>query len=463
MAEYWEEKLCLEKFTENLGYQNSSHHKRLYEALQNPNIKRLLVIWPPGHAKTTCATINYPAWRVGLERNRRFILTSHTQDFVNSFIRGIKTVMANPQYVQVFGDLKPKNPEIWSRNQLIVERSTLEKDPTFTALSVNTSIIGRRADEIICDDIIDETTANSEAERDNLYRWFTKELLTRLEPDGRILVIGTRWHFADIYAKLLEGDDYDIVKAPLGYRKLLELAINERNEALWPDKWPLERLLARKKEIGAIAFESQYQAHPIASLEAPFKVEWLHYWYEGTEQIPDKDVGKWERLPARERMRVVQAWDLAISENPEADWTVCVTLGVTVEGKMYVLEYYWKHLDFPATIKQVEAQAAAWKPERIAIESVGYQRVLAQALQPGLLPIVQVQQPKAKEVRILGTLSPFFENGTLLINKGMEELILEYLQFPKSSHEDILDALEIAVSQVARRTTINIVGAKRKW
>jgi predicted phage terminase large subunit-like protein len=130
---------------------------------------------------------------------------------------------------------------------------------------------------------------------------------------------------------------------------------------------------------------------------------------------------------------------------------------------MYVLNYYRQHLDFPATIKQVEAQAAAWKPERIAIESVGYQRVLAQALQPGLLPIVQVQQPKQKEVRILGTLSPYFENGTLLINKNMEELLLEYLQFPKSEHDDILDALEMAVSQVAHRGVITLVGARRSW
>jgi len=444
-----------------LGYQNSKHHEQLYAALENPSIKRLLVIWPPAHAKTTCATINYPAWRVGLERNTRFILTSHTADFVKSFVRGIKSVMSSPEYKSIFGDLKPEAPDLWNRNELIVQRDSFEKDPTFTALSVNSSIIGRRADEIIVDDPIDETTANSETLRDEIYRWFTKELVTRLEPNGRLMVIMTRWHFADIASKLLEEDEYDVVRAPFGYKRLISPAIGPNNEVLWPEKWPLDRLLARKKEIGAIAFESQYQAHPIASLHAPLKVEWLHYWHETDEDLE----AKIHKLPSREKLRIIQAWDLAISEQPEADWTVCVTLGVEKEGAIYLLDYYRAHIDFPAQVKQVEAQALAWKPERIAIETVAYQKALPQQLRHGMFPITEIKPVKDKGIRIQ-SLAPYFENGTIRVSKGHEEFLLEYLQFPKSEHDDILDALQMAVAVAVKQTQLSgaftLVGAKRK-
>jgi predicted phage terminase large subunit-like protein len=100
---------------------------------------------------------------------------------------------------------------------------------------------------------------------------------------------------------------------------------------------------------------------------------------------------------------------------------------------------------FPAQIKQVEAQAAAWKPYRIAIESNAYQRALPQWLRQGLLPVVEVKQSKDKVLR-LTELAPYFENGTLRMNPKQEEFLLEYLQFPKGAHDDILDALHLALS-----------------
>jgi predicted phage terminase large subunit-like protein len=431
-----EARLNLAKFTERLGYVNGKHQKKLYQALQDESVKRLLVIWPPGHGKTTCGTINYPAWRVGNDHNLRFIECSHTQNFVDTFLRGVNSLMADQRYVDVFGQLKPAKPNKWAMNELIVNRTTLEKDSTFTALGVEASIVGRRADEIIVDDPIDETTANSETERDNLYRWYSKELLTRLEPNGRLMVIMTRWHFADIASKLLEDDSYLKLQFP---------AISPTNEALWPEKWPLDALLTRKKDVGPIAFEGQYQGRPIASEFAVLKIEWLHYWYEGAEQIPEKDIVRWHRKPPREQLRVVQAWDLAISQDPEADWTVGLSLGADMEGNTYLLDYYRAHIDFPAQLKQVEAQAAAWRPEKIAIESNAYQKALSQQLRVSGLPIVEVKQTRDKNLRIQ-SLAPYFENGSLRVSKGQEEFMLEYLQYPKGKHEDILDALQMAHS-----------------
>ena len=420
----------MERFSELLGYKNANHHRAIYRRLRDPRVRRLLIIMPPGHGKSTCVTVNYPLWAVGRNSNLRIIVASHTKDFVASFIREITARMESQEYKEVFGDLKPARPNKWAQNEIIVERSAILKDPTFVALGTEQATIGRRADIAICDDVVDEDYASSEALRARLRTWFKKELVERLEPDGRLIVVGTRWHFADLYSELLKDESYE---------KLIYPALDEENNPLWPDRWPLEVLAARRQEIGPIMWSAQYLCNPTPIEGGVLKGEWLHYWHP-TNEDPAKRIYK---LPPREKLQIFQGWDLAISEDPTADWTVGLTLGIAQDGASYVLDYYRGHIDFPAQVSQVEAQAAAWKPEKIAIESNAYQRALPQWLKRGLLPVVQVKQTKEKIARITG-LAPYFENGTIRIEKEHEDLIMEYLQFPRGQHDDILDALDLA-------------------
>jgi predicted phage terminase large subunit-like protein len=423
-------------FTEALGYVNAPFHEEIYTALQDESIKRLVLILPPGHGKSTCVTVNYPLWKVGRDHNQRFITASHTKDFVASFIREITQRLESEDYRRIFGELKPQRPNKWTQNELIVSREKIHKDPTFTALGTGQAIIGRRAHEIILDDIIDEDYASSEVLRESVWSWYKNEVLTRLEPDGRVVVVGTRVYFADFYGRLLE--EKDETGKPLWHVILLP-AIDEHNQALWPAKWPLELLLQKKQELGSPVFSRKYLGQPTPQEGAELLAKWLNYYHPLEEDIPNRVY----KLPPRERLRVVQAWDLAISESPTAAYTVGLTLGSDMEGGLYVLHYVREHWDYPTTSKMIEAQALAWKPEKIGIESVQYQRMVAQGLRPKLLPIVDIKQSKAKDERVR-SISPHFENGRIRIDRGMDELIMEYLQFPKGT-KDILDALEMAI------------------
>ena len=210
----------------------------------------------------------------------------------------------------------------------------MKKDPTVMAIGTEQAVIGRRADLIICDDIIDEAYASSENLRQKVRTWFRKELVPRLEPDGRLFVIGTRWHFADLYGDLIKDEHYE---------KLVFPAISESNEALWSGKWPLEKLGELRRELGTIAFSAQYMANPTPIEGAVLKAEWLNYW----DPAIDDRTHRIYKIPEYETLRKYQGWDLAISEDPEADWTVCVTIGVDSDGNIYVLDIYRAHVDFP--------------------------------------------------------------------------------------------------------------------
>jgi predicted phage terminase large subunit-like protein len=63
------------------------------------------------------------------------------------------------------------------------------------------------------------------------------------------------------------------------------------------------------------------------------------------------------------------------------------------------------------------------------------------------LPVVEVKQAKNKALRI-EELGPYFENGKIRVSPDDNDFLLEYLQFPKGRHDDILDAVHIAFSLI---------------
>lgn len=435
----------LNLFTRHLGFKNGKPQNRIYPYLQDPDVRRFIAILPPGHSKSTCCTVNYPCWEVGIDNDLRFIIACHSDRLVRAFIRQIRYTLTSESYIEIFNDLKPTHEIVgkggvrkWSETELLIKRTSKSKDPTFAGYSTGEHIVGGRADRIICDDLIDQDDVNTVEQREKVWDWFRNELLTRLEPDGRIIVVGTRWHWDDLYNKLLTSSEY----------KLLQLkAITEDEDhklhALWPERWPLDILLARKKSMGSAGFECQYQGNPTPTEGGTLKREWINHWTTEGEDKPHRIY----KLPSRDKLQIYQAWDLAISEDPHADWTVGLTLGVDMEGGLYLLDYVRDHWDFPTQMKKVEEQARLWRPLKIAIESNAYQKALPQALRGGLLPVVEVKQTKNKIMRIQ-ELAPYFENGTMRISPSQDEFLLEYLQFPKGEHEDILDALHLAFSHV---------------
>ena len=146
--------------------------------------------------------------------------------------------------------------------------------------------------------------------------------------------------------------------------------------------------------------------------------------------------------------RQYQAWDLAISMRETADYTVCTTIGVSDDNKIYVLDWYRDRIDFPTQVKMVEKLAKKWDPEQIGIESNAYQKALPQQLlENTMLPIKEVNRTKDKVTRISAGFI-HFENGKVLIPENHQELknfINEYVYFPQGRHDDMLDSMELAL------------------
>jgi hypothetical protein len=56
---------------------------------------------------------------------------------------------------------------------------------------------------VIDDPVRSREDADSQAVRDRTWDWYKTDLLTRLRPGGRVVLIQTRWHEDDLAGRIL--------------------------------------------------------------------------------------------------------------------------------------------------------------------------------------------------------------------------------------------------------------------
>jgi hypothetical protein len=132
------------------------------------------------------------------------------------------------------------------------------EDGGLWATSIEGSITGEGAHLLICDDLIKgRAEAESAAVRERAHDWLISDALTRLEPDGSVILNMTRWHPEDPAGHAIA----------LGWEHINLQAITPEGESLWPGRWPLERLLEIRETMGGAGgyeWESLYMGNPRA-------------------------------------------------------------------------------------------------------------------------------------------------------------------------------------------------------
>jgi len=310
---------------------------------------RSILLAPRGHGKTTVADILYVLWRVLSNPNLRVLIISNTLSQSKAFLREISAHLIRPEIMAVWGDVRG---ERWTETEIELSRSLIAKEPTITAAGAGGAIISRHYDLIICDDIVDEENSSSALQRDKVRTWFFKTLLPCLEPQGEIHIIGTRWHYADLYGELTHA----------GWPTRIDRALREDGSALWPERFSAADLNAARTAAGARIFNCQYQNDPSGYEGAIFKYPTFRFHDYST------------RPPA---LKVFAAADLAISQSQTADYFAFVAVGLDDAGNIYVLESFRDRLTFAKQVDFILARASYYSPLRVGIEAVAYQQALA--------------------------------------------------------------------------------------
>lgn len=401
------------------------HVARALRFYADENQRNIMWICPVGHSKSTSYAFCAPIWEICRDRNIRMVLAAKAADQANDGVRRIRIELeTNEDLIGSFGEFQGGPDVPWANSKIQVRRTRNLKGATLTAAGLGGAIEGIRLDRAFLDDLIDIGSMTSEAERISALQWYRSTLRPRLDPGGRVVVVGTPWHPDDQYAFFRSNTTFSILD---------DQAIVD-GKPLWPEQFPLEELQQIRADIGEIAFAQKYMCRPTRLEGQTLKADWLHYFDPATQDFRDL------------KLDIRFGVDPAISKSSHADFSaISVCARDTKANRIYQVEAWCGKVDFPELLNMIAQKAALWHPSKIAIEENAYQAALVQAAtRATMLPVVGVKTTRDKVSRILA-LSPHFESGRLLIRKDQGEFIREYLEFPNGMHDDALDALEICV------------------
>jgi hypothetical protein len=161
-------------------YRPAGHHLLIAEKLEavaKGEIKRLLIFMPPRHGKSELASKRFPAWFVGANPRRNIIAASYNSDLATDFGREVRNIVGTSRYRAVFDTSL-------SGDSTAANRWHTDQGGMYVAAGIGTAVTGRGPHVFLIDDPFkDREEADSERQREKVWRWYTSTAYTRLESD----------------------------------------------------------------------------------------------------------------------------------------------------------------------------------------------------------------------------------------------------------------------------------------
>lgn len=159
--------------------------------------RRLIITMPPRHGKSECVSHWFPGWYLETFPENRVILCSYEAEFAAKWGGKVRdTIMGNYDILSL--RLKSRKPAMhfWET----------EQGGAMMCAGVGGPITGKGAHVFVVDDFVKNAEeAGSRTIRENIWDWWTSTARTRLEPNGAIIIMATRWHSDDLIGRLIDS------------------------------------------------------------------------------------------------------------------------------------------------------------------------------------------------------------------------------------------------------------------
>ena len=272
-------------------------------------IKRLAISLPPRSGKSE-TLVRFAAYMLEKHKDINLLCAGYSQNIARRFSRKTRTIIND----RIGLSQKHQSIDEWSANNGSV----------YYVGSANNPKTGVGFHTIICDDLVkNREEANSPTIMQKLEDFYREDLYSRLEPNGSLILVGTRWSENDPIALAVSLDEsFTVINIPA-------LCDDEENdplgrkldESIFPGRFSTEDYLAIKDVMGEFGFSALYQGKPVPKEGGLFKAD----------RIKIDTPGK--------ILRKVRAYDLAASSG-KGDYSAGVLLGVDEEHRYWILDVY---------------------------------------------------------------------------------------------------------------------------
>lgn len=291
---------------------------------------RIIISAPPRHGKSQLIDIYMPVWILQQFPAFSVILASYGAELSEGFGRQARDVIQDNQDLL---DIRLR------RDSSRVSHFVTESGGSMSAVGLGGAITGRGANVLLIDDYIKEIKeALSPAYREMCWLWFTTVAYTRLEPNGSVIIIATRWHSDDLIGRVLKqwpGQWTNIILPAIAEEG--DILGRKVGEPLFPERYPIPVLQDRLEILGTSFFQALFQQRPV----------------DEAKKISD---GAWLKIcevaPPISGMRTVRVWDMAATEGG-GDYTTGSLCGWVRETNAFYIFNIIRRQISPAEIETV--------------------------------------------------------------------------------------------------------------
>lgn len=333
---------------------------------------------PPRHGKSRTLSL-FSDWLFGRDRNMKIMTGSYNERLAVQFAKGVRNTIATEKadesitvYSDIFPDTKiaygEANMNLWALEGGY--QSYLATSPTGTATGFGARLI-----------IIDDLIKNSyEALNDNAleahYDWFTNTMLSRLEKNGKVIIVMTRWSSKDLAGRVLEQMPKD------GYKvRHINMKAYDNGTMLCDDILDVEAFERLKRTMSPEIASANYQQKPI-DLEGV-----LYKLFKTYKELP----------------QFIKIWNYTDTADTGSDYHTSIVFGETHNHQAYILDVIHTQEGMEVTESLEAQQLDRLKVNVARIESnnggEGFMRQVKR-LTTGQTVFKSFHQSKNKEARI---------------------------------------------------------------
>ena len=400
------------------------------------DIKRLMVIMPPRHGKSLFISQYLPSWYLGNFKDERIILTSYEADLAAGFGRKVRDTIEDIGK-DVFGIRLKEDSQ--AANRWDIEGAT----GGMNTAGIGGPITGKGANLLIIDDPVKNALeANSKTYRDRAWEWYTSTAYTRLEPNGVVVLIMTRWHEDDLVGRILndkeESKKWTVLHLP-ALAEENDLLGRKVGEALWPERYDEQKLREIQNTIGSYWFSALYQGSPTPAEGKIFKRSLFRY-YEEDENYYILKTNTISKRVEKSRCSIFQTVDTAATEKETSDYFVIATWAITPDRELLLLDIFRERINTTKHNITIRNLYLKWNPFIIGIEEKTFGLTIIQQLKSEL-PIKALKADVDKIARAL-VIATKYENE-LVYHPAQAYWLADYeselLEFPNGTNDDQVD------------------------
>lgn len=417
------------------------HHRLIcdkLDAVVRGEITRLMVWMPPQHGKSMSITETFPSYFLGKNPDLRVIEASYNDTFAKKFGR------KNREKIDQYGQ------RLWGISLSPINRAAAHWDIAghrggMLSVGIGGAATGEGADCLIFDDPTkNREEANSKTYRDKLWDEYQSTFKSRVHPGGAIIIVMTRWHEDDLCGRLLnpeygEVEDWEILKLPALCEDENDALGRAIGEPLWPENgYDAEWVDAQRKSIGSYAFASLYQQRPAPAEGGLFKRDDFRFY----TALPDN------------LNQAIQSWDCTFKEAENNDY-VSGQVWAKKGSRYYLLDRIHGRMGITGTMQGIESLAAKWPNARAkCIEDKANGPAVIELLSNRVSGLIPVTPNGGKVARAQAVVAYLEAHNIFLphpsIAPWVNDYIEEFISFPNAAHDDDVDAMTQAITQLDR-------------